>query len=153
MNVAKNPITAIIKTMKKPYETIDHTADMAIRVHGDSRENLFENAGYALFDSLVELSGVHDRIQEKISVTGTDLPELMVNWLNQLLFLWETRFLLLRRFSMETMGEQDLTAWGWGETYDSNRHEILTDIKAATYHNLTIQEKEGLWTAEIVLDL
>jgi len=131
---------------------LDHTADLGVRVCGDTLEGLFETAAFALFDNLVELKEVGEDVQEAVAVQGMDLPELMVNWLNQLLFLWETRLLLFSRFRIDTMGDTVLAGRAWGEYYDADRHELLTDIKAATYHNLRIEERNGLWTADIILD-
>lgn len=131
---------------------LDHTADLGVRVRGNTLEGLFENAAWALFDNLVELKDVGEDLREAVAVQGADLPELMVNWLNQLLFLWESRLLLFRRFRIDTISGTSLSGGAWGENYDADRHELLTDIKAATYHNLAIEEQNGLWTAEIILD-
>jgi SHS2 domain-containing protein len=76
----------------------------------------------------------------------------MVNWLNQLLFIWETRLVLFKRFHIHKMFPTSLQAEAWGEAYEPDRHELLSDIKAATYHNLRIEEHQGFWSAEIVFD-
>ena len=138
--------------MSKLYQSLEHTADIGFRVLGETLEQLFEHAAFALFDSLSELNDVHEKLQEEVRVQGMDLPELMVNWLNQLLFLWETKLVLFKRFSIQKISDTELAASAWGEKYSSNRHELLTDIKAATYHQLKVEEKEGFWTAEIILD-
>ncbi len=135
------------------YEILDHTADMAVRIRGDSLSQLFERAAFALFDNLVELDGVAETHEERIQVEGQDRPELMVNWLNQLLFLWESRLLLFKRFEVTQVSDTSLSARAWGETYDDTRHAVLTEVKAATYHQLQLEETAGGWRAQLVFDI
>ncbi len=135
------------------YETLDHTADIAVRIRGDTAAQLFERAAFALFDTLVEINGVAESEEEQIAVEGADLAELMVSWLNQLLFLWESRLLLFKRFEVNGLSDTRLTARAWGETYDETRHTVLTEIKAATYHQLRVEKGPGGWHAQIVFDI
>lgn len=93
------------------------------------------------------------RLEEKIMVEGIDLQELMVNWSNHLLYLWDTRHMIFKRFHVLHMSRTALEAAAWGEAYKPGSHELLTDIKAATYHNLLIEKHAGVWTAEILLDI
>ena len=137
----------------KDYELIDHTADIGIRIRNKALKGLFENAAFALFDNLADLKKVEEALCEVIHVKGLDLPELMVNWLNQLLFLWETRLVIFKRFDVHEMSHTMLKAEVWGERYKTDRHDLLADIKAATYHNLRIEQHQGIWSAEIILDI
>jgi SHS2 domain-containing protein len=137
----------------KIYEQIDHTADMYIRVRGTALHNLFEKAAFALFDIMVELDNVREEASERIQLEGTDLPELMITWLNHLLFLWETKEILFKKFQVRILDHARLEAEAWGERFEPERHEFLTEIKAATYHNLVIEQTQGKWVAEIIFDL
>ncbi len=137
----------------KPYEVIDHTADVGIRVRDKTLPLLFERAGYALFDMMVELCHVKKVVAETILVEGMDLPELLVSWLNHLLFLRETKNLLFRKFQVHELTGISLRATAWGEEFDPERHEFYREIKAATYHNLDLRKQEGLWQAEVILDI
>jgi SHS2 domain-containing protein len=137
----------------RPYETFDHTADLGLRVHGKTLEELFSNAAYALFDTMADLQDLGFDVKKQIAVEGLDLPELMVTWLNQLLFLWESELILFGRFEVHRVSDSSLEATVWGERYEQSTRELFTDIKAATYHNLSIKQGKGYWTAEIVLDI
>ncbi len=135
------------------YETLDHTADIAVRVRGDTLPQLFENAAYALFDTLVELDGVAEAREEIIQVDGADLAELMVTWLNELLFLWESQLLLFKRFEVTELTDTRLTARAWGELFDEAHHALLTEIKAATYHQLRVEKVGTRWSAQLIFDI
>ncbi len=131
---------------------IDHTADIGIRVREETLQQLFENAAFSLFDNVAELQNVQEEFCEEIRLEALDLPELMVSWLNHLLYLWETKHILFKRFSIPKIKETALEAHVWGELYQPMRHELLTEIKAATYHNLRIEQEGTHWIAEIILD-
>ena len=138
---------------EKPYETFEHTADVGLRARGDTLEDLFANAACGMFEILAELGNVNPTVGEEIRIEAVDLPELMVNWLNELLFRWETQQVLFARFDVQEVKETSLEAAVRGETYDPKRHEVFADIKAATYHNLSIAKQGNIWLAEIVLDI
>ncbi len=137
----------------KPYKIINHTADVGIRVQGKTLPLLFERSAYALFDIMVNLRDVKKETEETILIEGFDLPELLVSWLNHFLFLRETRSFLFRKFRVHEFHDTSLRATAWGERFDPERHEFYREIKAATYHNLLLRERRGLWQAEIILDI
>jgi len=81
------------------------------------------------------------------------LDELMVSWLDEFLYLYETEKLVFKRFQIKSIQQNQLRANAWGETMDPARHEIKSGIKAVTYHQLYVKEIEGRWEAQIILDI
>jgi SHS2 domain-containing protein len=77
----------------------------------------------------------------------------LVDWLGELLYLHEVDHLLFREFSIETVGEQGLKAVVRGEPFQEGIHSIKTEIKAVTYHQIQIKEREGGWKAQVIFDL
>lgn len=136
----------------KKYEQTDHTADIGLKIFGESLETLFENAGYALCDSLVDLSTVTPDIKETFSIKSASPEELLVEWMGDLLFSFETEQMIYRRFNIKSFDKKSLSAEVEGEVFDSSRHTIRNSIKAVTYHNVRISETNGIWQAEVVLD-
>jgi SHS2 domain-containing protein len=67
------------------YKLIDHTADLGIVVYGTNLRELFENAGYAMFDVITDTNRLNAPSETTINVSGDDWPDLMVNWLRELL--------------------------------------------------------------------
>ncbi|RPJ16772.1 MAG: archease, partial [Desulfobacteraceae bacterium] len=78
------------------YEIIDHTADFGIEVRGADLKELFENAAYAMFDVITDTEDLNALSEISVNVTGEDWPELMVNWLRELLYLWTGKGLLVK---------------------------------------------------------
>jgi len=135
------------------YEYIDHTADLGFRARGATLKELFVNAAQALFGVLVSLKTVFVRQERSVEVTATALDGLLVSWLNELLYLFDTENLLLRDFHIDTMNDRHLEATVGGEFVDPLRHQIKTGIKAVTYHQVYVEKRHGLWEGQVILDL
>jgi SHS2 domain-containing protein len=137
----------------KKYETFDHTADIGIRAFGQTLEELFTNAAYALFDQLTDLRKVRIEMSREISVQGADREDLLVRWLGELLFLCEGRGYLFKEFSFLRLEPTSLKAVARGETFDRSRHRFKTEIKAVTYHQVEVKEKDGRWEGRVIFDI
>ena len=74
--------------MKKPYTLLDHTADLRIRITGDSQADLFQNAGLALADLICDPDTLTPEETITIDIAGDDPADLMVNYLRELLYQW-----------------------------------------------------------------
>ena len=139
--------------MVLPYKTFDHTADLGVEVYGRDRSQLFSNAGVALFDLISGINAIEARSALPVTVEGSDCEDLMVNWLRELLYLHQVKRYLLTSFVIHELDECLLKATVRGERFDARRHELLREIKAVTYHQLTIDQGEEEWTARIVFDI
>jgi SHS2 domain-containing protein len=144
--------TVIYVNMKR-YEFFNHTADVGIRIFGSNLAELFENAGFALFDIITDIAQVREREMRCITVTRDSVDELLVEWLSQLLYLNATELLLCHKFHIREIAQQRLTGEAWGEIFQDHRHVIKTEVKAVTYHGLSVYEENGLWKATVVLDV
>ncbi len=138
---------------KRGYRVIDHTADLGIRVFGRGLEELFANAAFALFDQLTDLDKVREESSSALRVEGAGMAELLVRWLNELLYRSESEGWLFKSFSISHLEPNSLDAVARGEKFDPSRHEWKREIKAATYHQLEIQERDGRWEGRVIFDL
>ncbi len=139
--------------MRKKYRLVDHTADFGIHVFGDNLKDLFENAAYAMFDQITEIDKLEGTNTCNIQIKGDDWPDLMVNWLRELLFIWTGKELLVKHADIETFSEYDLTATLSFEPFDSDRHIIKNELKAVTYHQIQVNEVPSGWEARIIFDV
>ena len=141
------------------YTLLDHTADMGIAATGDDMPAAFANAALGMFAWMVDLDSVEEREEGTIEATGRDVGALLVDFLNELLFLFETRGLLFKRVQVrevispkEGVGPHRLTAVGFGERLDPQRHQLRGSIKSATYHMLQVQEGPAECRVQVILD-
>jgi len=131
------------------FEEIEHTADRAFRVTGRDLAELLENAARAMqsLDGPVPAGG--GATTRDVEVEGIDSESLLVNWLNEILFLEQTQRIVCERFHVHEIKAHHLRARI--EARECN--ESHSHIKAATFHNLKVrQTSEGL-VAEVVLDV
>ena len=139
--------------MTMAYTLIDHTADLGVRVRAVGLRELFQEAATALFDLITDGSRVAASGVQTLRVQGHDLPDLMVNWLRELLYLWNGDQLLVARTCVENLGEHELTALVWSQPFDAERHELRHEIKAVTYHGLVVRRGESGWETVVIFDV
>lgn len=139
--------------MPEGFEFIEHTADLGFRVYATSIEGLFVHAAEAFFEAILPTESIEERAERQVGVEAEALDELMVNWLDEFLYLYDTEGLVFKRFQIQPIRQNRLEALAWGEVVDPARHEIKTGIKAVTYHQLYVKETEGGWEAQVILDI
>ncbi len=130
------------------YEPADHTADLAIRVYGGDLPQLFANAAYALFDLMTELPPSASR-ERRVSLESSDLEGLLVDWLNELIYLHETEGETYTDFQIEELSPSGLRA----RIHGAPTVRKTKAIKAATYHDLSIRNTPAGFEAHIVFDV
>lgn len=138
---------------QKPYEVFEHTADIGIHVFGDSLPELFVHAAQGMESLLVAPEQVRVTTNRKITVEGHDSISLLIAWLNELIFLFDTEYLLFRDFAIESITETQATGWAAGERYDAQHHELSSAIKAVTWHEAAITQTAEGYQARIIFDL
>lgn len=139
--------------MKKRYKTFNHTADLGIEVYGEDQKQLFVNAGLALFDLITDIDKVEVKTSLSLTAEGINLEDLMVSWLRELLYLHQVKGYLFRDFAIHEISDKVLKAAVKGEKFDSHRHELIREIKAATYHQIKVVCEKGVWISRIVFDI
>ena len=135
------------------FTLLEHTADVAISASGDSLAEALAWLAAGMFSLIVDQETVVSSQCQRLSVTSRDRETLAVDWLNELLYRYETTGFLPKeyRLSLEE-GEAGLDAICRGEQFDPARHRILTVVKAATYHQLAVTY-DGRWRAHVILDV
>jgi SHS2 domain-containing protein len=139
--------------MKKAFEVLDHTADIGIIAYGADASELFSNAALALFSLITELETIQEKSHLDLEVRSQDRASLLVDWLNELIYSFDSKHILLNRFDIENLTSNALKATCYGEDFDPNRHAIKMGVKAATYHMLKLDTDGSGYTAQIILDI
>lgn len=132
---------------------MDHTADEGIRVVAPDLPQLYARAAWGMFSLIADLDGVRETHSLDVSVSACDREALMVRWLSELNFLHQTRHEIYARFAVHRVTDTALAATVGGECIDLSRHNLYTEIKAVTYHELQIAGSPGAWTATIIVDV
>ncbi len=123
------------------YEVCDHTADVMIRCTGGDLEECFENAAYAMFDQTVDASSIEDRIERTVEAEGKDPEERLYAFLSELLFVMDCDGLVFNNFRVSFDGDK-VKCIARGEPLDLRKHHPKAEIKAVTYHMLSVDTKK-----------
>jgi SHS2 domain-containing protein len=134
------------------FEIVDHTADVGIISYGSTLKEAFANMAYGMFSLIADLEKVAEELCYEVEVNTSDQEALLVCWLNELLYLYGVENVIFKRFEIESLEERSLQAKVYGEKVDFSKYEILTEVKAATYHELKI-EKENGFKAQVIFDI
>lgn len=140
----------------KRYDFIDHTADVAVRVYGASLKELFQSAALAMFAVLIgkkknrPKAALRALVIEKEAETPEDLLKA---WLDELLFNFSTKQLILHRIKSLECRDRAVKADVLFDAFDPEYYEARDEIKAVTYHGLKIEKVRNRWRAFIIFDV
>lgn len=136
----------------KPYEVIEHTADIGLKIYGRDLKELFINAVTGLLSLIVDLNRVDSSAEIEVKIEEDNREELLVSWLNEFIFQFSARSFITKEINIRDIADNKVMAKIKGETIDLSKHKILSEIKAATYHELEIKEVEGGLQARVIFD-
>lgn len=134
------------------YGQVEHTADIALHIEANSKKALFAEAARGLFSLMVEDYDISEDKIWRVELSSPDIESLLVDWLNELIFLFETEGALISDAFIHSIAGGQIKAKLAGENYDPNKHQLTRQLKAATYHALEIK-KNSIWEATIVFDI
>ena len=139
--------------MKPPFEILDHPSDLGIEARGETVEMVFRNAALGLMSVITEPSTVQPVDRRSIDIRARDRENLLVRWLTEILFLYDAERFLMADATVDLIQETTLKATILGQKYSPSIHELKLDVKAITYHQLTVEKIDDLWIARVFVDI
>jgi len=140
----------------KHYNIFNHTADLGVEVFGETLPDLFSHAALALADLLVEgMEALETAFPDTraIVIEGSDIADLFVNFLREILYLFNGEGLILKTCRIVRIDDRSLVAELCGERYDPERHRVRMEIKAVTYHQAAVEKTVEGWEGRVVFDV
>lgn len=135
------------------FSTFDISGDLGLRIEAEDMKSVMETAAEGLTEVITDLSAVNTTSSIEVRLEAADTEELVVSWLNELIFLLDARGFITRKATVSDITETGLDAVLHGETFDPERHERRVMVKAATFHGFSINKTAGRIVVEVVLDL
>lgn len=135
----------------RPYEIIDHTADVGIVTHGDDLAEVIENAAFAMFDLMYAAPAAPASGAIDFETSADAPPDLLVEVLSELLYRAEAADVAFTDFAVEVQAEEARVR--------ARVHPIAgielegPPIKAVTYHRLRCEPSNDGWTAQVIFDV
>ena len=132
------------------HRWVDHTSEVQLEVEAESPAGLAAEAGRAL--GLLMLRGAPAEVAgpaRTLEVSSVDREALLVDWLNEILFVAETERWVPVEFDVEESSSTHLRITARGVPVA----EVPSSVKAATLHGLRVEERDGAWRAEVIFDV
>jgi protein archease len=137
----------------RPYEVLEHPADIGFRAYGSTPAELFAASAVAMLSIADDPDAVQPRTEYPIAVESGDRESLLVDWLGEVLYWYDGKRIAFREFRVRDFRDTAIDAIGLGEPRDPARHGARLIVKAVTYHQLKIERRGDLWVAEVYLDI
>lgn len=139
--------------MSPGWSHFHHQADIGVRGTGATLAEAFEQAAMALSAVVTEPASIRSSECLSVSCEAGDPDYLLLDWLNELIFLMATRHMLFGRFEVR-IEDGRLDAVACGEALDIGRHRPAVEVKGATLTALKVeQQRDGSWLAQCVVDV
>lgn len=140
----------------KEFEILEHTADIGIAAYGKNKREVFISAAKGMFEIIAgENKNLKENFYDKIKLEADNLEGLLFAWLNELLYIGETKLVILNKFEIKDLSNNKIEAEVKGIKISPPSIKIEKEIKAVTYHRLEIKkdEESGLWRAQVIFDI
>lgn len=142
----------------KPYEILEHTADVGLKANGTTLKELFENAAIGMF-AIISGVALRDNIKPKaqksvcIKKEVEGFEELLVDWLSELLYISNKEKILLSTFEIAELNNNGIIGEAYGEKINPSHMSLHKEIKAVTFHGLRIEESAWGFSCNIIFDV
>ncbi|MDP3768895.1 MAG: archease [Dehalococcoidia bacterium] len=139
--------------MTSGFEHFDVEADVGVRAWGPARGEAFAQAALGVFALIVPPAEVVPRETREVRAQGDSVETLLVNWINECLYLHDIEGFVVHRVGPVACDERVVHGVLHGEAVDAARHHLGTIVKGATFHQLEVLEHEGLHQVRIIVDV
>jgi SHS2 domain-containing protein len=137
----------------KKFEIFPHTADIGIRVYGETLKQLFENAGEGTLFLMREESGINLENEVCFEIEAPFIELLLNKFLNEFIYLFDSKFFIIKEFKIDIFNENYIKGNFFGETFNEKKHKIKYAIKACTLEDMIIEKVDNLYKVDIIFDI
>jgi len=136
---------------KMKYKFLEHTADIKFQSEGKTLDKAFTNAGYALLEIITDKEKIKAIKKKKISVKGKDKEQLLLNFLEEFLFLLDSEDFVVGKIEKLKIKENELVAELIGDK--ASKYDFSNSVKAITYNEMRVEKKGKNFICQVVLDV
>ncbi|MEO0250440.1 MAG: archease [candidate division WOR-3 bacterium] len=139
--------------MNSGFEILEHPADIGIRSRGRSLSEAFEQAAVGLFNLMYDPARVTPSLTREVEIQSEGLDYLLHDFLSEIVYLFDADKLAFSQVEILSLSPEQLRVRFRGEQFDPLRHEGRIYVKAATLHQLKVEERGEEWVAEVYFDI
>ena len=139
----------------KKYRLFYHTADIGIDICGRTKKELFAHAALAITEIMINFK--HDPVRSGrkkiLTLVGSDPADLLVNFLREILYFFNGEKRIVRRCEVIACSRKRIVALLFLERFNDKAHLVKKELKAVTYHGLSVQKVKNGWRARVIMDV
>ena len=135
------------------FELLEHPSDIGVRAQGATREEALVAASQGVMSILADTANFRPIEERFFKASGADEATLIINWLNEILFFFDTEVMVFSDFSIDSWTADEITGHARGERLDVARHEFRTAVKAVTYHQFKSHQTRDGWEIRVFVDV
>lgn len=135
------------------YSILEHPSDLGIEARGSSLIEAFQNAATAMMSIILDLKTVTATECRHITITAMDEEQLLVKWLSEILYVYDGQRFVCSEFKITEFDRTHLEASVRGEMFLETKHHTKLDVKAVTYHQLSVKENDNGWIVRVFFDI
>jgi len=135
------------------FEVLDISGDTGIKAYGKTVSEAYANAGIGMYSLITDINSVDEKESVEIELSGDSPEGVLVAYLNELIFRFDTHGFIGRSVEVRDLSGSGIRVIVHGEEFDPERHERRLLIKAATYHNIKVEQADSVWEVEVVFDI
>jgi SHS2 domain-containing protein len=139
--------------MESGYRILEHPSDTGIEAWGADLSQAFRQAALGMVSIVDDPAAVQSSIQKEIAIEGSDLENLLVRWLSEILYLYDGEDFLVGQIELHELSSTKLRAVVLGERVDEQRHSLRMDVKAVTYHQVSVNVGSSGCAVRVFLDV
>ena len=136
------------------YKFLDHATDAIIEVTAKDLKEAFSVTADAVINLTLDQDKVEEKEERIFSANGKDLRYLLFSWIEEITFVLITEGFAIRRieFDIDKKEGYKINAKVFGEPLDFQKHNFKVEIKAPTFYEMEINQKNGIFM-KFLLDL
>ncbi|HWP56492.1 MAG TPA: archease [Candidatus Acidoferrales bacterium] len=138
---------------EKKYQVSKHASDLTMRIVGKTEADLLTNSAFALFDLMTDLDKVRALEPLPIEAEGVDQDDLIVNWMRELLYVFQVGGYLLKECKIQEVRDNYVRAEVRGEKYNPDAHEIRQELQSVLYEQCRMEKTGSQWTARVTFEI
>ncbi len=152
--LARTNLVNYIFSMKK-YAFFDHTADIGMEICGRTKKELFSHAAESIREVLLVGGGqkTHPGVKKTITVDGLDSADLLVNFLREILYLFNGQGMIVYACRVLACGSRTVVAELHIVPFSPETQSVKTELKAVTYSGLHVEKTKNGWKARVIFDV
>ncbi len=139
--------------MEPCYRILEHPSDLGIEAWGGTMAQAFSCAAEGLMSIILDRNSVDTQLDREIIVTADDREQLLIKWLSEILYLYDGEHFVCKESEIHHLSDTSLRATIRGESFDETKHKTLLDVKAITYHQLSIEEEKEETKLRVFVDI